>query len=180
VGTGAEVAVTGNTGDALVEITPEQAQLAYAVLRGEVVPEYSPEEMARVIAERIARADSQDELDALFTPADERKLPGWSELLMGVPVRIEALRFNPSAFTEGSDAKVYAVVDVTRADTGERVTVHTGGQSVMFMCVKIIERKDTLGKRLFRMVTTKAHSGYDVLQLEYADTSPDADADGDD
>lgn len=156
--TATDVEVRG--GDALFTITPAEAALAYKVLQGEVVPDYSPEDMSRAIAARIQAAETDAEVDAIFASAEERKLASWRDVLMGVPVKVNRLHFNPSAF-EGQP--VYAVVDVVTQDD-VHYTVGVGGMNVLYQLVKMVEKSRT--DRWYRLTAKTAASGNEVLWLE--------------
>lgn len=155
--TSTDVAAPGSD---LLTITPEQAQMAYKVLQGEIVPDYNPEEMSRIIAQRIQDATTPEEVDAVFASQEERKLPSWRDTLMGVSVKVERLHFNPSSL-EGMP--VYAVVDVVTKD-GITHTVGIGGQNVLYQLVKMVEMQRT--DRFYRLTSKTAASGNDVYWLE--------------
>lgn len=84
----------------------------------DAVAAYDSEEVQRAMAHSILSADDDA---VVFGSAS---LPAWSELV-GVPVELHGVHFNPSNVENGPG--IYAVVDLTRLDTGERETRHVGG-----------------------------------------------------
>lgn len=154
-------AVEVRDGSALFQISASEAALAYKVLQGEVVPDYSPEDMARAIAARIQDADSDAEVDAIFASQEDRKLAAWRDVLMGEPVKVLRLHFNPSAF---DGQPVYAVCDLEKKDDGTVWTVGIGGLNVLYQLVKMVEKART--DRWYKLVAVRTTSGFDTLWLE--------------
>lgn len=90
-----------------------------AIVADEDVSEhYDSEDVQRALAEGILGAESEDQV---YGDASLPALSEWQD----VPLEIHGVHFNPSNAERGP--RVYAVVDVTRLDTGERETRHVGG-----------------------------------------------------
>lgn len=157
-----EMEATTEEGTSLVSASPEELKLAYgAVLNGDVLPASAdPEVMSQAIAQRIADAESFDEV---FRP---QSLPSWGRQFLGIPVRIRDVRLNRSTKSEDgkSGPSVYAVVDLLVVETGEMVTVQCGGRNVLVQLLKIVEKRWT--EQTYRLVSKPTGSGYDVLWLE--------------
>lgn len=153
----------------LVEVSPEQIQLAYQIIRGEADVQFAdPEQMARQIGERIAQGDSFEDV---FATPDERKLPGWADKYMGVPVLVKGLRLNPSQFNDGDSdsgfaSNAYAVVDIV-LPTGEVATVSCGGYNVLHQLVRMVEKGWT--DRAVRMTEVPTHNNRTTLWLVRAE-----------
>ena len=137
-----------------------ELELAYAaILDGEPLPieASDPEQVSRVILERIMQSDS---IEAVLTP---QSLPAWRDSL-DRPAVVQSFRFNRSSFEQGSS--VYIVADLAWQDTGELEAVSIGGRNVMVQLLRMMQ----LGalSTPVRLTSRKTGEGYQVLWLEPA------------
>jgi hypothetical protein len=127
------------TQDLEVPYRPTDAELETikgVLFRGEELPTMDAAAMAQTIAQRIADSDTFEEA---FAPQEDQTLPGWADMLMGVPVLVKGVRFNPSS-KQGEGPSAYAVCQLSRLDNGDQVTVHCGGLNVMTQLVLMLEK----------------------------------------
>ena len=136
-----------------------EIDLAYrAILDGEPLPVATDAQAtSRAIAERILEASSAEQV------LQQQELPAWRDLL-DVPVEVRGFRLNPSGYEQGSS--VYAVVDLTRLDTGESIGVSCGGQNVLVQLVKLLEL-DALPAKV-KLTGKRTGEGYQALWLQAA------------
>lgn len=118
------------------ELVTRDTAVEAALTAGAELPELEPQDAAAAgmeIAARILRAESVDEVfeQGGATPALE---------VIDVPLIVNGLRWNRSDY-EGEGAKVYALIDATRADSGEELTITCGSRNVMAQ----LYRLDQLG-----------------------------------
>lgn len=128
-----------------------------AILDGEIDEGFQsdPEVVSRMILERILNAETFEDA---FAP---QTLDPWREALMDVPVQVAEFRFNRSGFKAGSP--IYAVVDLTRLDTGEQVTVTCGGRNVLAQL--LVALKNGWTDRPVAMTSKETSEGNQVLWL---------------
>lgn len=132
------------TGLAKIEATPELLQQAYeAIMEGKLPPEIGdPNITSRLILERIRLGTLDESLDPI------ESLPNWAREYEDVSVAIFGFHLNPSGFEreeyaldeDGNERRdSYAVCEIAPVDTGEIVTVQTGGKNVLVQLVKAWE-----------------------------------------
>lgn len=91
--------------------------------------------MADAIAKRIRAGETFEDV---FRSQDEQ-LPGFPE---DVPFTLHGFHLNPSSYWEngkGEGLSAYAVCDITRQDSGERITCSIGGRNVLEQLYKILQ-----------------------------------------
>ena len=143
--------------------TDEELETIKGVLfRGEELPTMEAGAMAQAIAQRIAESETFEEA---FAPQEDTKLAGWADTLLGVPVFVRGVRFNPSS-KQGDGPAAYAVCELARGDNGETVTVHCGGLNVMTQLVLMLE-KGWLDKPV-KLVSRPTGNDRNTLYLEAA------------
>lgn len=132
---------------AMIEPTPDLVEAAYAaILDGKLPPEVGdPSVTARAIQERIKNAKTFEDA---FRPSS---LQSWQDYA-DKPVIVHSFHLNPSNF-EGQTA--YAVVELGIPETGEFLTVSTGGGNVLTQLVKAWE----LGAFPFRAILKVKDTG---------------------
>lgn len=143
----------------------EQLQQAYNVIMGtEEAPRFAdPEALSLAILQRIMEAET---FEQAFTA---QKLVPWRELLE-LPVFVQDVKFNRSTFESGegsASSPLYAVVDLTRADDGEPVTVTCGGRNVLVQLIRGMQ-KGWLQDKPVKMIEKPTSEGFKVLWLEAA------------
>lgn len=114
-------------------VSIDDAQVEQA-LRGEIeavtVQIEDPQAISRSIIARILDSDSAE---AVF---GGQEAVGGKEIL-GRPFTIHDVRWHRSAYTEEGGLPVFAVLDVTMLDDGERKAVTTGSANVMAQVFKL-------------------------------------------
>jgi hypothetical protein len=137
-----------------------QIELAYQAILGDAeLPIASdPEAMSRAIVERIMQAETFDDA---FKP---QNLEAWREYL-DVPVLVRGFHLNRSSF-DGQGAPIYAVVDISRLDDGELLTVTCGGRNVLTQLVKMLEKG--WQENPVKLTGRQTGEGYTALWLEAA------------
>jgi len=160
------------TGTALEKPSQKELDLARAaIMEGKEIPTASdPEVISKAIMERIMSAETFE--DAFRA----QSLSAWRDVLMGIPVYVRDIRFNPSTKRDKDKPdhpSIYAVVDVQPIDPqsgelGEVQTVSIGGRNVLIQLYKMLE-KGWSDKPV--MLTAKdTQGGYEALWLEDAKT----------
>lgn len=107
-------------GVAIAEEKQKVVDLLTSAIEGKVdlMESYDSEEVQRALALGLLSADT---LEGVF---GNQTLKPWSELL-GVPVEVRDVHFNPSKTENGPG--FYCVVDVVELESGETSTRHIGG-----------------------------------------------------
>lgn len=125
---------------AMIKPTPELVEQAYAaIMDGELPPEIGDSSItARAIQQKIREGESFDDV---FAPQSLKPLSDFE----GQPVVIYGFHLNPSSFYDpkkGDDAgpAAYAVVEIGDPESGELITVGTGGGNVLVQLVKAWEK----------------------------------------
>lgn len=119
-----------------------------------------PDAVSRMILERLLRMETADEL---FRP---QTIDAWRDHL-DRPAEVHSFHFNRSSFEQGegqSGSSVYAIVDLTWLDDGERQAVTCGGRNVMVQLVQAL-RHNLLPVRV-RLIANRTSEGYQALWLE--------------
>jgi hypothetical protein len=148
--------------------TEEELETIKGVLfRGEELPTMDKADAAQMIAQRLAESETFEEA---FAPQEDTKLPAWADTLMGVPVVVQGVRFNPST-KQGEGPSAYAVCTLGRLDNGDNVTVHCGGLNVMTQLVLMLE-KGWMGNPV-KLVARATGNDRETLYLERV-IDPDA------
>lgn len=144
---------------------PARAQLEavyLAVTENKPLPQAAdPEQMSRLILERIMAAETFEEA---FVP---QKIDAWRDKYLEVPVKVLGVHFNRSTI-EGGLSSVYAVVDLVDTNTGETATVTCGGRNVLVQLLKMLEKGEEWMDREVRLTQRQTSEGYKVLWLEAA------------
>ena len=92
-----------------------------------------PSITARAIQDRIRAAETFDQV------FKAQSLPSWQEY-EGEVVSVLAFHLNPSSFEGEGTSAAYGVVELGIPETGEIVTVQTGGGNVLMQLVKAWEK----------------------------------------
>lgn len=101
---------------------PDAMEVLHAIAGQAELPQLPPEDSVRLIMARIL---SSPDIESVFR---QGRAVG-AEEVEGVALDIHGLRWTRSTYTDGPS--VFAVIDATRADTGERVVVTCGSVNVM-------------------------------------------------
>lgn len=96
----------------------------------------SPDEAHESIVRRVMAAETVDEVLA-------RQQVTHSRDMLDVPFMLESVHFNESTI-EGEGPGFYGILNGTRTDTGEKVTVSCGGRTVLAQLFKLAELDDGL------------------------------------
>ena len=141
--------------------TADAVKAAYAaILDGAELPhDRDPQVVSRAIMLRIVEAESFE--DAFRT----QNLDAWRDHL-NRPAFVESFHLNPSSIDGGTGPGVYAVVDLSWGDTGEKATVTCGGANVLTQLVKMLERG--WFDRPVQLIAKPTREGFDALWLEDA------------
>lgn len=115
----------------------------------EIEEVYDTEAVQQALAKGILAAESEDQVFG------DASLPGWSDIL-DAPVEVHGVHFNPSQVENGPG--IYAVVDLTQLDTGERRTRHVGGYRPVSQLIWLW-RRDKFPYRCMLTEVAKAKSG---------------------
>lgn len=100
-----------------------------AVIRGDVAPRITdPEEAALAIVERILKAETVEDVLTMAGAlgADD---------VLNRPFLLHGCKWIKSAYEQG--APVFAVIDATFEDTGERTVITCGGRNVLAQIVQL-------------------------------------------
>lgn len=134
----------------------KEALLTGAVEASNVVTD--PQEIARQIVAQLLVATSDEELENFGSTLS------WSEI-KGVPVEIRNFKWMESTF-EGDGPPVYVVVQGTRLDTGDPVTLTNGSMNVMAALANMAERGTLTGAvRLLTEADKATKAGFRPLWL---------------
>lgn len=134
-------------------------QLDEILLTGELNVEVvdDPGEVSRQIVAQLLAAQSDEDLENFGNAT------GWKELA-GIPMELHGFRWLPSTFDEG--AAVFFVVQATRLDTGERVTLTTGSLNVLAQLSNMARRGTLVGAiRELTEAETATRQGFKPLWL---------------
>lgn len=134
-------------------------ELDEILLTGELNVEIvdDPAEISRQIVAQLLAAESDDELENFGSAT------GWKDL-MNIPVEIHGFRWLPSTF-EGQGAAVFFVVQATRLDTGERVTLTTGSMNVLAQLSNMARRGTLVGAVRQLEEASETRQGFKPLWL---------------
>lgn len=117
-----------------------------------------PQELARQIVAQLLAAGSDEELEQFGNAV------AWNELL-NVPVEIKNFKWLESTF-EGEGPPVYVVVQATRLDTGDPVTLTNGSRNVMAALSNMARRGTLFGAVRVLVEADKAtRAGFKPLWL---------------
>jgi|SRR5215831_14267583 hypothetical protein len=162
---GSEITLPASAEEAAVlntatEVSKEDIALAYsAIIDGEPVGQRyaDPEQVSKVIAERIKNAESFDEA---FAP---QELPAWTNYLE-IPVFVKSFHLNPTGYKVQGGPTVYAVVEIAEAIEGREDTVTCGGRNVLVQLMKMLEN-DWFDKPVM-LISKDTAEGYKALWLK--------------
>lgn len=149
---------------AQIKPTPELVQqMRAAILDGKLPPEVGdPAITARLIRARILDGS----FDESMQPAES--LPSWRDEYTDENVTVLGFHLVPSAFKDEaakSGVAAYAVVELMTPETGELVTVQTGGGNVLAQLIKAWEEERFPFQAVLRQKPTGT-PGRSVLWLE--------------
>jgi len=138
----------------------DEALLTGAIEGGSV--QQDPAELTRQIVAQLLAASSDEELEQFGNA-----LP-WRDLL-NVPVEIRNFKWMESSF-EGDGPAVYVVVQATRLDTGDPVTLTNGSMNVMAALSNMARRGSLIGAIRVLVEADKAtKAGFKPLWLRSAE-----------
>jgi hypothetical protein len=99
---------------------------------GYTVSETTEDIQARMFEQQLNASDD-DELESVGTSSP------WTSLL-GIPVSINSIDWRPSDKKDGGGPPIFAVVNVTRGDTGDNLTVTCGSWGVWASLLNLAKR----------------------------------------
>jgi hypothetical protein len=119
-----------------------------------------PDAIALEIAKRILSATTADDVLApqQTTPAED---------VLGVPVEVRGVRWNPSAYNGGPGA--YAVIDAVRVDTGEVLAISCGSRNVIVQLYRLVKLGALPRQVVIVRVSKPTSSGYYPMWLQRVD-----------
>lgn len=142
------------------ELTPAQQATMdrlNAFLDARISPTINADAAVADIISQIMSADSVDEVLGDISATGLRDL-------VGVPLTVHGGKFNRSDYEAG--APFYVLLDVTRLDTGMRLNVTCGAQSVLAQIVRLIELDAfPLNLKCINARKSPSPSGYMPLRL---------------